>query len=257
MASRRAMMFDALEQASQNSELMGQVRAAAEARNEGASASLAALFKLGQIGRDIKENPAGLPWYPERMERGRAFDLFEKTLCTSPGKLRQAVTTVSIYTPEQLEMFLTRKTATYQQMTPEHLRVITKSSTDAIRKQLIEFFYERGPSVPQLRARARKLDKPPGDARRSPPVRNISGALVRLATMSRAMQSNIEGELERVLFRSLRDFAAGKGELHPEAQKKLKTLGDQVMSALDAMAAAAEVIAAAEKALAARQVTAA
>ncbi len=132
MASKRAMMFDALEQASQNSELMGQVRAAVEARNEGASASLAALFKLGQIGRDIKENPAGLPWYPERIERGRAFDLFEKTFYTSPGKLRQAILIDSIYTAEQLEMFLTHKSETYEQMTPEHLRVITRLEADLL-----------------------------------------------------------------------------------------------------------------------------
>jgi hypothetical protein len=257
MASKRATMVDALEQASQNAVLMGQCRAAAEARNEGARASLAALFKVGHIGRDIRDTPAGLPWHPERMERRTAFDLFAKTHATTPGKLWQAIFTVSIYTAEQLEMFLARKSETYQQMTPEHLRVITGASTDGIRKQLIEFFYERGPSVQQLRARARKLDRPPGDATRSPPVRNISGALRRLATMSRVLQSNLEGELERMLLRHLRDFAAGKGELHPEAQKKLKSLGDQVMSALDAMAAAAEVITAAEKALTKRQGTAA
>jgi hypothetical protein len=257
MASKRATMVDALEQASQNSVLMDQCRAAAEARNEGARASLAALFKVGHIGRDIRDTPAGPPWYPERMERRRAFDLFAKTHATTPGKLWQAILTVSIYTAEQLEMFLTRKTETYQQMTPEHLRVITGASTDGIRKQLIEHFYERGPSVPRLRARARKLDKPPGDARRSPPILRMSGAFDRLTTMSRVLQSNLEGELDRMLFRHLRDFIEGKNELHPDAEKRLPNLRDQVMSALDALAAAAELIAAADESRAKRQGTAA
>jgi len=125
-------MIDAIEQVSQNPVLTGQVRAATKARNDGARASLAALFELGQIARDIKDRPAGLPWYPERMERGRAFDLFAMGLGERPRKLYEALHIVSIYTAEQLEMFLTGKSETYQQMTLEHLRVITWTSTDAI-----------------------------------------------------------------------------------------------------------------------------
>jgi len=108
-------------------------------------------------------------------------------------------------------------------------------------------------AVPQLSARARKIDKEPGDARVSPPVRHFAGALMRLATMSRTVRVNFEGELERVLFPHLRDFTAGKGELHPEAKKQLKGLGDLLGSALDAIATGLEVIQAAEKELDRRQ----
>jgi predicted component of type VI protein secretion system len=77
--------------------------------------------------------------------------------------------------------------------------------------------------------------------------------------MPRAGQcaTSIEGELERMLFRHLRDFIAGKSELHPDAEKRLPNLRDQVMSVLDALAAAAELIAAADESRAKRQGTAA
>jgi len=67
------------------------------------------------------------------------------------------------------------------------------------------------------------------------------------------LRSEIEGELERALLRPLRDFTEGKGELQPDAQKILGEVGDQMASALTAMATAAETVAAAEKALASRR----
>jgi len=142
MASKRETVVDALDKIATDPELMGQCRAAAQAINDGAGASLAALFKLGQIAVEIRYNPAGDPWYPARMERGRAFDLSARALGTTPLRLYQAITVVQKYTAEELEMFCTRKTAIYQQMTLAHLRVITRSSTAIIRRQLIEYFYE-------------------------------------------------------------------------------------------------------------------
>jgi hypothetical protein len=222
---------DALEKIKADPEMKRLHEQALQVLHRNSADSLRSHFELGRIGVTIKNDPNRKLKSASRMHGDGAVDVMAKALGMHRATFRLAIHVVEVFSAEQLESFLTRRSVDGFLIQPSHLRIILPIPSAAHRHHLIEWFYAKSPSVRQLADEAMRLLPQAGRVATRP--RNLATTVAKIRSMAKSLHAKLTTDAEPVLFTKLQEMVDGQGSSSPDDQMHVSRLREQLETLRD------------------------
>jgi hypothetical protein len=226
--------MEAIDVIQKHTELIPIFRQAVTIIGHTAGDSIRRHIELGRLGLALSGRQE--PMIPDlRPRRESMVEVIAMALDVNGTTFRRAMELVERFTPEQLDMFLNRRSVQGHAITVQHLDVLLEPMLHAHRLELIDYFYIQSATVEQLRRRAHRLTRPTYARGHTARPRGIAGAVKQVSQMADTFRQKLATDLDQVLFRRLQEFIDGTLLPEPNDYKLVTRLDDKLTTLRDVL----------------------